>query len=83
VDSTNTTTTPTISKEIQEIVAHPVPAAEIQVEIGKVEHQWWCQVGLHPVLYMLRKDNNIHESSPRNHKHVEVLNLWRKLVTPV
>lgn len=39
VDSTNTTTTPPISKEIQEIVAHPAVPAEIQIEIGKVEHR--------------------------------------------
>ncbi|KAG2725345.1 hypothetical protein I3760_01G060900 [Carya illinoinensis] len=32
-------TTPPISKEIQEIVPHPAPPAEIQIEIGKLEHR--------------------------------------------
>ncbi|ESR58210.1 protein kinase domain-containing protein [Citrus sinensis] len=31
--------TPPISKEIQEIVHHPAPVPEIQVDIGKIEHR--------------------------------------------
>ncbi|KAK4593829.1 hypothetical protein RGQ29_017777 [Quercus rubra] len=37
--STVDPTTPPISKEIQEIVAHPAPPSEIQIEIGKVDHR--------------------------------------------
>lgn len=32
-------TTPPISKEIQEIVNHPAPVPEIQVDIGKIDHR--------------------------------------------